>query len=458
MNITVVGGGYIGMTASISFCGMGNTVLVVEFDKTRLNNLKAGQTDVYEPGLNNFLNDALKQKKIMFSGDLAGAISTSDAIIVAVSIADNGQDCDLTILNKAMSIISSSLQNNKYTPIVIMTNVPIGTCSMLFDNIKFARPDLIPGKDYDLISHHCYFREGCAIKDFMSQSRIIIGLSQQSEKAKKFIETLYKNLANMKIPFIYTNFETAEIIRAASIALSSVRMAFINEIADLCETIGGNIDDVIYGISSEHKIFQNNLTITPSIGGSSYPRTIRILNNTAKSYGVNLKLLDAVLDSNSLRIQNIYEKIINFIKDKSSLSSKRVSILGLTFKPLTNDIRESASLLVVEKLIQQCIPVYVYDPAYMPDSNNIVRIPKKIINSEYFHLTKSVYEATTQSNIIVAMTEWAEFFSVDFSKVAKLMAKSYNKKPVFLDCKNAFIEKDLSQFKYVSTGMYEHKN
>ena len=458
MNITVIGGGYIGIIASISFCGIGNTVCIVEFNKTRLNNLKAGQTDVYEPGINNFIDEAVKNKKLIFSGDLAGAVSASDAVIVAVSIADNGKDCDLTILNKAISIISSSLQNNKYTPIVIMTNVPVGTCSTILENIKFARPDLILGKDYDLISNPCHCREGCAIKDFMTQSRVIIGLSKQSEKAKKFIETLYSNLSIMNIPFIYTNFETAELIRSASIALSSVRMAFINEISDLCEKIGGNIDDVIHGISSDHKIYNNNMSITASIGGSSYPRTIRILNNVAKSYGVNLKLLDAVLDSNSVRIHNIYEKIINLIKDKSSLSSKRVTILGLTFKPLTNDIRESASLLIVEKLIQQRIPVYVYDPTYLPDSKNIVRIPDKVINSEYFYLTKSVYEAVTQSNIIVAMTEWAEFYSIDFSKVSELMAKSYNKKPVFLDCKNSFINKDLSQFKYISTGMYEHEN
>jgi len=437
MNITIVGGGYVGLISAVCFCEFGFEVCLVEQDPKRLENLKIGKSTVYEPGLDVILSKHIKNKQLSFSDDLAGVVANSDAVMVAVSTTFSlDTDLDLTLLNSTINAIASAIVKGKYVGIFIKSSVPVGTCSIIADNIRFIRPDLIVGQDYDVIANPTFLREGSAIKDFMSPDVEFIGLNNESSKAKEMIKMLYETLLNLKIPFIYANFESVELSRSVIVALAATKMAFINEINEICERTVADINVITKSLMIEQKLGSNSLLISPGIGGSSFPRNIRVLLQFANSLGVDLKILDGALKSNTHRIRKISEKIINMIIDDEPLSSKQVTIFGLTYKAQTNDIRESASLIVIERLLNEGISVYLHDPAYKPDSEYLVRIPKNVMENEKFHLTNTPYEAVVQSNILVIMTAWPEFNSLNYEKIRELMCQQNGKQPIILDYKN----------------------
>lgn len=229
-------------------------------------------------------------------------------------------------------------------------------------------------------------------------------------------------------------------------------MAFINEIANFCDRIGANVNAVIKGIALDQGIGYKAFQITPGFGGTSYPRTVRILSNTANNLGIDLNVLNSVISSNTKRISSIKDRILNIIQDNEDVSNKRVAIFGLSFKPQTSDIRESASVFVVKDLLEKNIDVAVYDPAYELKTKEIDKIPLDIRNNKKFHLEKSAYDAANQSDIIVIMTNWAEFMTLDFKKISELMNKKPNKKPVILDYRNMFFREELPDFEYIPQG------
>ena len=208
MNITVVGGGYVGLVSAVGFCEFGFEVCLVEQDSKRLENLKVGKSTVYEPGLDIMLRRHIENKRMVFSGDLAGMAANSDAIMIAVSTTPSDDtDLDLTILHNTIKVISSALVKGKYAGIFIRSSVPVGTCSIIAENVKFIRPDLIAGQDYDIIANPTFLREGTAIKDFMSPDLELIGLNKDSLKARELVEMLYDTLLHLQIPFVYANFD-----------------------------------------------------------------------------------------------------------------------------------------------------------------------------------------------------------------------------------------------------------
>ena len=437
MNITVVGGGYVGLVSAVGFCEFGFEVCLVEQDSKRLENLKVGKSTVYEPGLDIMLRRHIENKRMVFSGDLAGMAANSDAIMIAVSTTPSDDtDLDLTILHNTIKVISSALVKGKYAGIFIRSSVPVGTCSIIAENVKFIRPDLIAGQDYDIIANPTFLREGTAIKDFMSPDLELIGLNKDSLKARELVEMLYDTLLHLQIPFVYANFESIELVRSVIIALSATKMAFINEIKEICNRTDADINVVIRSLVIEQKSGENALLVSPGIGGSSFPRNMRILSQFANSLGLDLKILNGAIQSNTNRIRQISEKIINLITDDEPLNSKRVTIFGLTYKAQTNDIRESASLIVIERLLSEGISVYLYDPAYKPNSEYLERIPKKVMENKKFYLTNTAYEAVVQSNILVIMTAWSEFYGLNYDKIRELMCKSKGKQPIILDYKN----------------------
>lgn len=439
MNVTVVGGGYVGLISAVCFCEFGFNVCVVEQDPKRLEGLKIAKSTVYEPGLDQILHRNIESKKLTFSADLSDVAMNSDAIVIAVptsSSVSGDADSDLTRLNDTIKTIASALVGDKYTGIFIKSSVPVGTCSIILDNIKFIRPDLILGKNYDIIANPSFLREGTAIKDFMHPSAILLGLNGESPNAKELIKKLYDTLLNLQVPFIYANFETIELARSSLVALAATKMAFINEIKEICERTDADVNKIIKILMIEQKFGSNALLVSPGIGGSSFPRTMRILLRFARSLGIDLKVLDGVINSNLDKITKISERILKLIADDEPMDFKKVTILGLTYKPQTNDIKESASLIVVEKLLNAGVSVYAYDPAYEPDSDNLYRIPKHIMKNAKFHLTRTPYEAAMQSNILVIMTSWAEFNSLNYEKIKELMCKNKGSNPIIMDYKN----------------------
>lgn len=454
MKVAVVGGGYVGLVSAICLCEYEHHVCVVERQTERLKNLKQGKTAVYEVGLDQCLKRAIETKKIRFEGNLEESISDVEAIIVAVATTcDEGTDSDLSELHQVIKTIALSIPSNKYTGIIIKTSVPVGTCSTILKNMMFMRPDLISGKQYDIISNPGFLREGTAIKDFMAPNCSVIGIDAESQMAKDLIEKLYAPMLDMKIPFIYTNYETAELIRAANTGFTAVRMAYINEMSEICERASADLDTLAKGIALCQEMDYKTLAVSPGIGGTSLPRTMRILINTAAALGVDLEVLDGVLKSNQKRIHGISDRIKKMIEDEHSLSNKKVSILGLTYTPLTNDVRESASLQVIEDLLADGVSVYAYDPLFKPKSEYLTRIPEKIRNNENFHITESVYEATTESDIMVIMTNWSEFAFLDFNKIHELMNRRGTSDPIILDYKNMLTQNKLPHFEYIAQGI-----
>lgn len=454
MNVVVIGGGYVGLTSAICYCEFGFDVLLIEKDENRLALLEKGISVSSEVGLESGLQKHIKNKAIHFSNTIEEDIKNADAIVISVATTTpSGPDSDLTTLHEVIQEIALSLTPDKYTGIFIKTSVPIGTCTIIANNMRFMRPDLTPGKHYDIIANPSFLREGSAIHDFINPNRVLIGFeTDNSKKAKELALKIYASLVNLSVPFIFTNFETAELIRAATIAFITTKMTFINEIAELCDRVGANINTVIKGIALDQGIGYKAFQITPGYGGTSYPRTVRILSNTANCLGLDLNVLNSVISSNTKRISSIKDRILSIIQDSENNLNKRVAIFGLSFKPLTSDIRESASISVIKDLISQSLDVSVYDPAYNPKSKEVNKIPQDIRESEKFHLEDSAYDATNQSDILVIMTNWAEFMTLDFKKISELMNKKRNEKPIILDYRNMFSKEDLPDFQYISQG------
>ena len=453
MKVAVIGGGYVGLTSAICYCEFGFDVLLIEKDKNRLALLEKGISVSSEIGLESGLRKHIKNGAIRFSNTIEENIQNAEAIVISVATTtQNRPDSDLTTLHEVIQEIALSLTPDKYTGIFIKTSVPVGTCTIIANNMRFMRPDLISGKHYDIIANPSFLREGSAIHDFINPNRVLIGFeTENSKKAKELTLNLYASLVNLSVPFIFTNFESAELIRAATIAFITTKMAFINEMAELCDRIGANINSVIKGIALDQGIGYKAFQITPGFGGTSYPRTVRILSNTANCLGLDLNILNSVISSNTKRISSIKDRILNIIKDITNPSDK-VAILGLSFKPLTSDIRESASIFVIRDLLTENLDVSVYDPAYEPKSKEIEKIPQDIRGNEKFHLEESAYDAANQSDILVIMTNWAEFMALDFKKISELMNKKQNEKPVILDYRNMFSKEELSDFQYISQG------
>lgn len=285
----------------------------------------------------------------------------------------------------------------------------------------------------------------------MNPNRVLVGFEKtESPKAKELTLELYDTLVKLRAPFIFSNFESVELIRAATIAFISTKMAFINEIAEFCDRTGADINAVIRGIALDQGIGYKALQVSPGFGGTTFPRNDRILLNSANCLGLDLKVLNGVMESNTRRISAIKDRILAILQDAGS--ARKSAIFGLSFKPLTSDIRESASIIAIKDLLQENVEVSVYDPAYTSTSNEIEKIPLEIRENPKFHLEDSAYDAANQSDILVIMTNWSEFASLDFNKIAELMNKTPNKKPVILDYRNMFSKDDLPEFEYIAQG------
>ncbi len=454
MKITVVGGGWVGLVAAACYSEFGSFVGVVDTNKKKIENLKQNMISVYEPGLEAIIKKGQEKENIKFSDDITDFLPDSDAIVIAVAtIGENGEDADLSLLHSTINDISLLLRRDKYVAIFIKSLVPIGTCATIIRNMNFIRPDLIPGEHYDIIANPYFFREGYAIHDFMSPSRVVIGLSEDSKKAKEVLSEVYQPIIiQSNNPVVFTNLETAELTRYASTGFVVAKMAFINEMAELCDRVGADINMLIKGVGLDRRIGQNGLNITPGFGGSSTPRSSRILIETAETLGCELSVLKGVLKSNQNRINNVVKKIIGCIEDEKGIVGKVVSILGLSYKPQTDDIKDSPSISVISELLKAGVEVALYDPIYTLGSYKLSNIPSSITSNENFTATASVYDAINESDAMVIMTDWVEFRTIDFEKVQELMSKRLGSNPIIIDFRNMFSPCDMKDFRYISQG------
>ena len=436
MKICIVGTGYVGLVSGTCFAEFGVQVVCIDKDEKKIKNLKKGLIPIYEPGLDDLVKKNINQGRLKFDTKLRPYVNNSDAIFIAVGTPSRRGDghADLRYVFSVAEEISESINN--YSVIVTKSTVPVGTGKKVRDIIKKKYKNV----EFDVASNPEFLREGSAINDFMRPDRVVIGC--ESDKAKKILSELYRPLYLLETPILFTRRETAELIKYAANAFLATKITFINEISDLCEKVGANVSDVSTGMGLDGRIGKKFLHPGPGYGGSCFPKDTLALVKTAKDYRSELNLVQEVVKSNKNRKKNIYKRVKIVLG--GSLKNKKITILGLTFKPNTDDMRDSPSLDLIPALLKEGAKLSLYDPEGMPEAKKIFK--KYTKNISWFN---DSYKAMTKSNALIILTEWNEFRALDISKVKKLLHR-----PIIIDFRNIYNPDELFKqgIEYYSVG------
>ena len=435
MKITIVGTGYVGLVSGTCFAEFGVNVTCIDKDKNKIDNLKKGIIPIFEPGLDELVKKNISSKTLFFETDLKKSINGSDAIFIAVGTPSRKTDghADLSYVYAVAEEIAECLSH--YSVIVNKSTVPIGTGKKVHEIIKNKRPKL----DFDVASNPEFLREGSAINDFMRPDRVVIGC--ESKKAKAILKELYRPLYLLETPIIFTRRETAELIKYAANSFLATKITFINEISDLCEKVGANVSDVSIGIGLDGRIGKKFLHPGPGYGGSCFPKDTLALVKTAQDNNSPLNLVEHVVKSNRDRKKNMYKRILNALGD---YEKKKISILGLTFKPNTDDMRDSPSLDLIPELIKNKCFLKLFDPEGMKEAKTIFKKFHK--NIEWCN---DSYDACNKADALVILTEWNQFRALDLKKLKKLLNQ-----PIIIDLRNIYSPEEIKNmgFKYYSLG------
>ena len=396
----MIGTGYVGLVSGTCFADIGNQVYCVDNDIDKINILNTGTSPIYEPGLNELIKKNFKSKRLFFTSDFKKAVTESDIIFICVGTPNikGSLKVNLSFVYKCIKQILSATKKKKI--IVTKSTVPIGTGDEIEKIIKKK------SKLLSVISNPEFLREGEAIRDFRYPDRIVIG--SNNKNALKQMKKLYAPLINKGANFFTTTRRGAELIKYASNAFLATKITFINEIANLCEKSGINVEDVALGIGSDTRIGGRFLRAGPAYGGSCFPKDTKGLVSAAEKYKTNLSIVKSVIQSNKKRV-NLLTMRVHKILGKN-LKGKRISILGVTFKPNTDDMRDSTSLNMLPYLCKKGAIVSYYDPS--GEKNEF----KKLINCKF---KKNIIENCLKTDLIIVLTEWDEFKSIDFKKVVK---------------------------------------
>ena len=431
MKLVIVGTGYVGLVSGLCFSELGFETICVDRDAARINELKKGVCPIFEPGVNELLEKHLNNTKLIsFTTSIKEAMKNSDIVFITVGTPTRriNNEADLTSIMEVAEEIAENI--NSYCVVVTKSTVPPGTTNDVKDIIKSK----VLSENFDVVSNPEFLKEGSAINDFMQPDRVVIGAD--SEKPKTIIKNLYKNLNLKENSFFLTTIESSEIIKYASNSFLATKIAFINQVSDLCEKVGANIQDVSRGMGLDKRIGAKFLEAGPGYGGSCFPKDVKAFINSAKKNDVNFSILETVDLSNEIRPNEIVEKIINL---QPFDSSSTICLLGLTFKPNTNDIRDSTSIKIAKLLHEKKIKINCYDPAISKSD--------KLKNNQ-FNYFESPYEACNNVNAIIVGTEWKEFLSLDFAKIKK----SINE-PIIFDLRNIYNQIEIEKLGFVYYGI-----
>ncbi len=431
MKLVIVGTGYVGLVSGLCFSELGFETICVDRDAARINELKKGVCPIFEPGVNELLEKHLNNTKLIsFTTSIKEAMKNSDIVFITVGTPTRriNNEADLTSIMEVAEEIAENI--NSYCVVVTKSTVPPGTTNDVKNIIKSK----VLSENFDVVSNPEFLKEGSAINDFMQPDRVVIGAD--SEKPKTIIKNLYKNLNLKENSFFLTTIESSEIIKYASNSFLATKIAFINQVSDLCEKVGANIQDVSRGMGLDKRIGAKFLEAGPGYGGSCFPKDVKAFINSAKKNDVNFSILETVDLSNEIRPNEIVEKIINL---QPFDSSSTICLLGLTFKPNTNDIRDSTSIKIAKLLHEKKIKINCYDPAISKSD--------KLKNNQ-FNYFESPYEACNNVNAIIVGTEWKEFLSLDFAKIKK----SINE-PIIFDLRNIYNQIEIEKLGFVYYGI-----
>ncbi len=432
MRVAMIGTGYVGLVSGTCFSEFGIDVVCVDKDASKIERLKDGVIPIYEPGLDALVTSNVKAGRLSFTTDLAAAVKGAQAVFIAVGTPSRRGDghADLSYVYAAAKEIAAAMDD--YTVVVNKSTVPVGTGGEVARIIREVRPDA----DFDVVSNPEFLREGSAINDFMRPDRVVIGAT--SERARAVMKQLYRVLYLIETPIVFTSLETSELIKYAANTFLATKITFINEISDLCEKVGANIHDVAKGIGLDGRIGKKFLHAGPGYGGSCFPKDTLALVRTARDSGAPLRIVEAVVAINDERKRRMAEKIIGACG--GSVAGKTIAVLGLTFKPNTDDMRDSPSLEIVPALQQAGATVRAFDPEGMDEARKL--LPDVVWCDD-------AYSAMEGADGLAILTEWNEFRALDIRRVKTLL-----RVPVLVDLRNIYepAEMTAAGFTYVSVG------
>ncbi|UCH46028.1 MAG: UDP-glucose/GDP-mannose dehydrogenase family protein [Nitrospiraceae bacterium] len=415
MHIAVIGSGYVGLITGACFAEFGLNVTCVDNDEKKIKSLKKGTVPFYEPGLEELLQNNIKAGRITFTSNIAEAVESSLVIFIAVGTPPRGDgSADMKYVEGVAKEIAQHI--NSYKVIVTKSTVPVGTGEKIKEIIS---KNLREHVDFDVVSNPEFLREGAGIEDFMRPNRVVIGTS--SDQATAIMKDLYSPLYLIEAPIIITDVKTAELIKYASNAFLATKISFINEIANLCESVNADVHMVARSMGLDRRIGPKFLHAGPGFGGSCFPKDTRALQQIGKKNRVKLGVIDAVVKANELQKEKAVKKITSAM---GKVRGKTISVLGLSFKPNTNDIREAPSLFIIRRLMKEGVKIRAFDPVAMPDAK--AELPKIMY-------CRDPYLAVRGADAVVIVTEWNQLRNLDLGKIKKAMKGKY-----FFDLRNIY--------------------
>ncbi|MCY4032111.1 MAG: UDP-glucose/GDP-mannose dehydrogenase family protein [Hyphomicrobiales bacterium] len=432
MKIAMIGGGYVGLVSAACLASFGYEVVCVERNRERLDLLEQRRIPFFEPGLERLLEEVLDAQRLRFSADAPGAVRDCAIVFIAVGTPSRRADfgADISDVRDALKEIIPALQQQ--CTVVMKSTVPVGTSDEIESLIAQTRPDL----DFDVVANPEFLRQGEAIEDFIHPERVVVGVN--SERAQAVMESLYHPFALNETPVLFTDRRTAEISKYAANGFLAAKIAMIDEIADICEIAGADVETVAHIIGSDTRIAHGCLRPGPGFGGSCFPKDTKALLSMAKTLGVRIRTIEATIEANTERKKNMAAKIINAVG--GDVRGKTIGVLGVTFKPETDDMREAPSLVILPALCDAGAKIQAFDPHGMKAAAQLI---------DGIDWKEDCYAALDGADIAVILTEWKEFRSLDFSLLRKRMNGN-----TLIDLRNIYRAEDVvaAGFQYHSIG------
>lgn len=439
MNIAIIGSGYVGLVTGTCFAEMGNDVICVDIDEKKVEQLRAGELPIYEPELDVYLHRNLREERLSFTTDLAEAVASSDIIFLALPTPP-GEDgsADLSYVLGVAGQIADLLKEadeRSYKILVNKSTVPVGTADKVRAIVEEA--GLEAGVDFDVVSNPEFLREGVAVADFMKPDRVVIGTS--SDKAAKLMRLLYEPFVRQGNPIQVIDERSAEVTKYAANAFLATKITFMNEIANLCEEVGANVDAVRVGIGSDNRIGKQFLYAGIGFGGSCFPKDVQALARTSTAYGYHFRILESVLEVNDSQRRVLVDRVKAYFG--GSLAGRTVAIWGLAFKPHTDDVREAPSHVIIRGLLEEGATVQVFDPEAMETT--------RVVFGDDITYADTAYSVLEGADVLLICTEWPEFRRPKLDKMKALL-----KQPVIFDGRNVYYPERMAEagFEYYSIG------
>lgn len=423
MRIAVIGTGYVGLVSGTCFSEMGTEVICVDKDISKIERLKNGQIPIYEPGLDKMVARNVAAGRLHFTTTLQDALKAAQAVFIAVGTPTRYEDghADLSYVYAAAREIAENITD--YCVIVTKSTVPVGTGR----EIEKIMRQHCPHQEFDVCSNPEFLREGCAIEDFMKPDRILVGCN--SLRAQHVMEALYQPLVSRETPLLFTQRETAEMSKYAANAFLAMKISFMNEIANLCEKVGADVQDIAKAIGHDHRIAMPFLQAGPGYGGSCFPKDTLALVRTAQYYDAPIRLIETTIAVNDARKKQMAQRVIDAVQ--GDVKNKKIAVLGVAFKPNTDDMRDSPAIDIIHALQLSGVSVHAHDPVAMHEA-------QKVIHNVTW--ANDAYECIKGAEAVVLITEWNEYKTLDLVRVKELLNQ-----PVFVDLRNVYRPQDMAR-------------